>query len=848
MRRRYWIASVLGLFLLVLATVGCGRLSQGKSSLIPTFGPDSASTKDTPTSLPSNTPTPTASPMPTPTPTPTATPTPTPLPAVLIERAQVALHNGDYAAAQAVYEALLPEQLDESEAALTRFGLAQSLLQNEAYAEAIHTLRELIADYPAQSLVPDAHFLMAEALVADGQYLAAVDAYRAYLAEREVIAPYVQMWIGDAYTFTGVYNKAVEAYQEGLLHAPSATVVLELREKLALAHNYSGDHASALVQYDTILANTDDTLLQARIQYQAAQTLLAAGEREAAYTRLYDLVNNYAETGAAYDALVDLLNSNQAVDDFQRGLVDFYNDMFDPAVASFYRVVEADLEGHVGAPHYFAGLAYRSTGNYAAALVEFDTLIDTHPGDPYEDDAWLDKAWTHYLAGDAASAVATYTQFAARNGSHSLAATALWWAGNIHFWADDCAEAEPLFTQLASDYPTSENAPDALYRAAFCHYRLEHFLEAEEAWRTFSASYPDNDLAAGAHFWRGRSLLAAGETISATGAFNQAVDAGPLDYYSQRALDYLAAGQESPARPREPFASVPLDVADLEPDEEVERAAADGWLAGWLGLSHTEALTVSQLSPALAGDSRLLRADELWRLGRKSEAKTELESLRRDTATDLRAQYELAIFFRDLGLYRSSILAANAAILLSPADSPFDAPDFLARLAYPTYFDDLVLPEAQANGLDPLLLFALIRQESLFEGFATSYAYAYGLMQIIPSTGQSIANSLGWPGYDTSDLYRPYISVKFGSWYLARQRDTFDGLIYPALAAYNGGPGNAQRWLEQTMAGCTPAAGPDACPFDYDVYVELINLYETRLYIRQIYKHYSVYQHLYSGE
>jgi soluble lytic murein transglycosylase len=261
-------------------------------------------------------------------------------------------------------------------------------------------------------------------------------------------------------------------------------------------------------------------------------------------------------------------------------------------------------------------------------------------------------------------------------------------------------------------------------------------------------------------------------------------------------------------------------------------------------------VTLSQISPVLAADPRLLRGQELWRLGRQAEAKEELEWLRRDTAKDARAQYQLAIFFRDLGLYRSSILAANATILLSPARSPFDAPTFLARLAYPVHYADLVLAEAEANELDPLLVFSLIRQESLFEGFATSYAFAHGLMQIIPSTGQGIANSLGWPGYETTDLYRPFISVKFGSWYLARQLDTFDGLIYPALAAYNAGPGNARRWLDRTRAACADVVAPDqqgadACPFDYDFYVEIIDLRETRLYLRQIYKHYTVYQHLY---
>ncbi len=756
------------------------------------------------------------------------------------------------------------ENLEEREAATARLGQVRSLLEAGDYAGAVELSREFLAEHPDHPLVADAHFLLAEALVAEGEYLAAVEEYRAYLAARDVIAPYVQLWIGDAYTSAGAYDDAVEAYEQAATLVPDTNLVFQLREKLGLAYGYAGDYDSAVAQYDAVLGTAEDPNLRARIQYQAAQTLLIAGEREAAYERLYDLVNSYYKTPAAYDALVDLINSDQPVDEFQRGLVDYYNDAHDAAVAAFYRVIEADLDGHVGAPHYFAGLTYRDAGNYAAAIVEFDKLINTHPDDPYVDDAWLAKAWTQYLADDHNSAVEAYLRFVDENPRSGLAPEALWWAANIRFWEDDYEGAEPLYAQLAAEYARSEYAADALYRSAFCRYRLENYLEAEESWRRYTLRYPRAELNIGAQFWRGRAYLAAGETISATAAFSQAVKAGPLDYYSQRALDYLvgldldgssASGEGTSGRgdatdgPREPFIQRPFDLDSAQREESSERAAADIWLGDWLGLSDTEAVTLSQLSPVLAADARLLRGQELWRLGRRAEAKDELEWLRRDTATDLTAQYQLAVFFRDLGLYRSSILAANAVIRLSPARSPYDAPPFLARLAYPTYYADLVLPEAKDNDLDPLLLFSLIHQESLFEGFATSFAFAHGLMQIIPSTGSSIASSLGWPNYDTSDLYRPYISVKFGSWYLAQQRDTFEGRIYPALAAYNGGPGNARRWLERTLSACSDEnltqGTADECVFDPDVFVELIHLAETRLYIRQIYKHFAVYQYLY---
>jgi soluble lytic murein transglycosylase len=146
-----------------------------------------------------------------------------------------------------------------------------------------------------------------------------------------------------------------------------------------------------------------------------------------------------------------------------------------------------------------------------------------------------------------------------------------------------------------------------------------------------------------------------------------------------------------------------------------------------------------------------------------------------------------------------------------------------------------VVENARHNDLDPLLVFALVRQESLFEGGATSIASAQGLMQVMPATGAEIAADLEWPpNYETTDLYRPYVSVRFGTHYLAKQRDRFSGRIDAALAGYNGGPSNAQRWLEQ--------AGEDP-----DRFFERISFGETRSYLERIREHLAIYQALYGS-
>ncbi|MEJ2758708.1 MAG: lytic transglycosylase domain-containing protein, partial [Anaerolineales bacterium] len=152
------------------------------------------------------------------------------------------------------------------------------------------------------------------------------------------------------------------------------------------------------------------------------------------------------------------------------------------------------------------------------------------------------------------------------------------------------------------------------------------------------------------------------------------------------------------------------------------------------------------------------------------------------------------------------------------------------------YYKDIVLTAAAETNFNPLFLYSVIRQESLFESFVTSTANARGLMQIIPSTGLEIANYLGWPvGYTEDDLYRPNVNIEFGASYLARQRNAFGGDLYEALAAYNGGAGNTLKWADLSNG-------------DPDLLVEVIRFSETRSYIRYISELFSIYRDLYGTE
>jgi soluble lytic murein transglycosylase len=161
------------------------------------------------------------------------------------------------------------------------------------------------------------------------------------------------------------------------------------------------------------------------------------------------------------------------------------------------------------------------------------------------------------------------------------------------------------------------------------------------------------------------------------------------------------------------------------------------------------------------------------------------------------------------------------------------APRYFNHVRYGLYYSDIILPAAKQSGFNPLFLYAVVRQESLFEGFVHSTAGARGLMQIIPTTGQEIASNLGWPsGFTPDDLYRPMVSIVLGTNYLMINRNRLNGDLYATLAAYNAGATSEEIW--RSLSGGDP-----------DLFLEIIRFPETTNYIRSIIENYSMYKLLY---
>ena len=137
------------------------------------------------------------------------------------------------------------------------------------------------------------------------------------------------------------------------------------------------------------------------------------------------------------------------------------------------------------------------------------------------------------------------------------------------------------------------------------------------------------------------------------------------------------------------------------------------------------------------------------------------------------------------------VFAASGAFLYLQKTEPA----WYARLWYPLRYEAIVRGYAQQRQLDPALLAAVIETESKFDATARSSAGAVGLMQLTPATAQGIAVHTGGTKFQLSDLVNPDINVRYGTWYLRHLLDRYHDNERLALAAYNAGEGNVDRWL-----------------------------------------------------
>jgi soluble lytic murein transglycosylase len=757
----------------------------------------------------------------TPTAAPFATVLPTPAPnsSRLREAGEEALRLGDYELAIALLEGAL-----EAASAEMRPLLLPSLTRARFAAEQYEQVLELWAAASVEEL-PEADQALVWGLIASshaalGQWPESIVAYELCLALEDAAAYHLRRQIAEAYQHLDQPQQAAAQLQALDLSDLDRSTQADIWEELGDLSAKLGADQAALDAYDQILSFAQVAYYRSTILWKKGQLLLEMGREDDAVAALRQAVTWYPRTWGAYASLQLLDQLDRAdISLLERGQILYAVGQYAQSIDALAAYRRANPYGFHSTAHYYAGLVQHAQGEYAQAIAEYNAVIRDFSWTQAAGDAWMAKARS--LAALDEDAAGTYRQFAALYPQHTRAPEALWLAAVALERQGEWEEAGECYAALRGDYPDDTRAAEASFRTALACYALGDFAGAAELWEQGLASGQAADTAARARLWTwmGLASLGAGDPAAAASYWRQASAAAPHSYYGLRAKDLLEG--RSLFMPSTPA----HELAEFQPSN-LDWRLIQYWLARW---------SPQEWPPetAVADQPLVRRGKMLWDLGWHSEGLRAYRQFRNQILDDPPALLALAGHCVENDVWALVIPCAERLVALGERAGAEEPPVALRKLAYPSAYGQLIRDAATLQGLDPLLFLALVRQESQFNPFVSSWAGAVGLTQVMPQTGAWIAQRLGELDFHEGLLLRPIVSARYGSWYLGQALDLFERHWVPAVASYNAGWTSVQSWVDGKAVS------------DVDLFVETIPLAETKAFVQLVYEHLRAYESIY---
>lgn len=756
------------------------------------------------------------------TPIPSPTPTPTPIPEVRISLAEKSVFEGDYQSALNELEQARINSTDINLMAAADIRTAQIFIAQSRFSQAVELLRPLLDEDLNNDNKAKAYYFYG---LSQENLNNPAESARGYIGYTQSLPGKLDSYMlekaGDVYRQSQLLDEALEAYNSALEQIQNRDNSA-IKVKIGQIYATQLDHTNAIKVFMEVHDSSANEYVRAQMNLLAGQSYLALGLPDQAYARFQESVQNYPRAFDTHSGLVALVNAGIPVDEFNRGLTNYYAGSYGLAINAFLRYMEQTPD-HNGNSLYFIGHAYRRMDDPANAIINWERLINNYPNNIFFVDTWKDIAYTQWAFQNQYSIAAqTLLTFAKTYPANEYAPEAILEAGRIYERNNQLTDAAKTWSGLIDLYPQLEISSQALFLSGITNYRLSKLDQALSQIQRYLLLTGIPEEKAAAYFWIGKIYEKNGEIEKSISAWQEASKQDPTGYYTESAKEKLTGAQLF-----SPSQNVNLDI-----NLEQERLIAEVWMKNTFSLpSDTNFISLSPF----ANDENFIRAIAFWDLGLYQSARNEYEALREFYKNDPTNLFRLTNHFIEIGLYRSAIYSSRQILDLANLDDlgTLNAPLWFNHIRFGLYFRDIIEQAAEEYNFDPLLVFSLIRQESFFEGFIISSAGAKGLMQIMPATGEEISKTLNWPvDYNESDLYRPVINIRMGTSYLSRMRTFFDEDIFAALAAYNAGPGNVLKWIEKANN-------------DQDLFLEIIPFEETRRYLRNIYTFYRIYETLY---
>jgi len=425
-------------------------------------------------------------------------------------------------------------------------------------------------------------------------------------------------------------------------------------------------------------------------------------------------------------------------------------------------------------------------------------------------DADVDAERSYALAGyyrdqqQEAQMIAEVEAAALRAPTSQWTAAALFLAGNYYWVQLDRTHAAAYYQRVVDGFPNGPDTPSAQWRVAWTA-TMARQPNAAELLEQHLRNYPGSSYDADALYWLGRLAEEAGAQPLARSYYEKLTGRYAQNYFGLLGAERLHALGPGPTQASDVLGVIPPAPDPPALDDKIPPAAA----------------------------TLKARADALRSIAFDSSAELELRAAYAATG-EPRLLFEAAQEAAAAGQYGAAIVTVRQIYPQLESLSLADIPREVWLTAYALPFESTIRRWSRKNGLDPLLVAGLVRQESAFNPDALSVSDAVGLMQLLPKTARQVAHEQRLR-YSRTRLNDPDYNVRLGTAYFASLEKQF-GSVEAALAAYNAGADRVTSWTTG-QAYHEPAEFVESIPFT-----------QTRLYVQIITRNASIYRRLYGAQ
>jgi len=698
------------------------------------------------------------------------------------------------------------------------YKIGLELYQQSNYQQAISELQKVKYSTLNLPLYIKSQYILGDCYRKIEDWDRAIEIYKNLVVDDPILTDYSLFHLAETYSLKGENRESTTTYKQIIENFPQSLIISETNYQIAQNYCELNNTASAVIHYENILENSQDNQLKAKVLLELSEIywhekkyidslnslykILDEGYRlkrnsepeELLIRYLYGIQEDLKDIKVPYHIMVKCADIF-----FKYRQYNLAEDLYKEVIETFPEALD------IAEVYYKRARSLYYKKEYKEAVNQCEEIIVKFPPSEITIKANYLGGNSLRVLGERHLAIEKYEKIMGQYPESYYARLSYLRLAESYFQLKETEKGISLWRELISKYPNSYESMTSLWNLARHYSNNNSYSEALDYYRELSERFSQSRLGDDALYWKGKILENMGSEEEAKIAYEKLVKEYPLSYYTERIIE-----QRSDIS----FAW-PVSVSEKEDFINLEEFLK----------KYDKVEGKGQLS--------LLKAELFEEISFYQESIIELKETLNHNSGNIFLLFRLSSLYKKNKDYNVSLNYSEIIFnYLEDNHQLEDLPLELWESLYPLYYGDVIRERALEYQIDPLLVLAMIREESRFNPWNESVAGARGLMQIIFSTGEWIAEKLNVEDFNDEMLFDSEVNINLGCWYIDYLEERFSNDSILVISGYNAGPGTTSKWLKQYDRS------------DLDNFIENVPYSETREHIKKVMKSYQMYKRL----